>query len=119
MPNIEELMKERKRKLELIKKAGFLAYPSENKRTHEVGQAVEQFDKISENQTEIVLSGRIMAIRTHGKAAFVDFQDGTGKIQAHLREDKLGEKGYKFFSKVFDIGDFIEIKGGLFLTKRG
>jgi len=36
-----------------------------------------------------------------------------------LKEDKLGEKGYQFFADVFDIADFVEIKGTLFTTARG
>ena len=34
-------------------------------------------------------------------------------------KDKLGEKGYEYFKETFDIGDFIELKGTLFVTKRG
>jgi lysyl-tRNA synthetase class 2 len=42
-----------------------------------------------------------------------------GRMQALLKTEKLGEKGYQFFMDVFDIGDFVEIKGTLFTTKRG
>jgi lysyl-tRNA synthetase class 2 len=41
------------------------------------------------------------------------------KIQVIIKQDKVGEKGYKFFMEVFDIGDFVEIKGTAFTTKRG
>ena len=44
---------------------------------------------------------------------------GFTKIQAIIKQDKVGEKGYQFFMEVFDIGDFVEIKGTLFTTKRG
>ena len=57
-------------------------------------------------------------MRQHGKATFSDIQDGTGKIQVYLREDKLGEAGCKFFLDNFDIGDFIEVKGALFAGKK-
>ena len=39
--------------------------------------------------------------------------------QAIIKTDKVGEKGYQFFLDVFDIGDFVEVKGTLFTTKRG
>lgn len=114
-----EIRKIRIKKLETVKRAGFSAYPTETKRSHTISQALEDFSKLSQKQEEIILAGRIRAQRTHGKASFVDIEDGTGKLQAHLREDKLGEKGFKFFEDNFDIGDFIEIKGILFTTKRG
>ena len=50
---------------------------------------------------------------------FLDINDGLAKIQAIIKVDKLGEKGYQFFMDVFDIGDFVEVKGKLFTTKRG
>ena len=60
-----------------------------------------------------------MAQRGHGKATFLDINDGSGKIQVIVKQDKMGEKGYQFFIDVFDIGDFVEIKGKLFTTARG
>ncbi|MDO8486286.1 MAG: lysine--tRNA ligase [Candidatus Staskawiczbacteria bacterium] len=119
MPTIEELKKVRIQKLKAIEKAGLLAYPSETKRTHSVGEALNSFPKLSKGKKVIVLAGRIMAQRGHGGATFLDIYDGSEKIQAILKEDKLGEKGYKFFIDYFDIGDFIEVKGTLLITKRG
>ena len=60
-----------------------------------------------------------MAQRGHGKATFLDINDGSGKIQVIVKQDKIGESGYKFFMDVFDIADFVEIKGILFTTERG
>jgi len=60
-----------------------------------------------------------MALRGHGGVTFLDINDGSGKIQALIKVDKLGEKGYQFFLDVFDIADLVEIKGKLFKTKRG
>jgi lysyl-tRNA synthetase class 2 len=60
-----------------------------------------------------------MAMRGHGGVTFLDINDGSGKIQGLIKQDKLGEKGYQFFLDVFDIGDFVEVKGTLFITKRG
>lgn len=119
MPTLKEMQEERIKKLEAIKRAGILAYPAKTKRTHTIAKTLADFDALSSSKEEIYLVGRIMAKRTHGKADFLDFVDGTGKMQAHFREDKLGEKGFKFFEDNFDIGDFIEIKGTLFATQRG
>jgi lysyl-tRNA synthetase class 2 len=117
MPIIN-IRKNRINKLEAIKKAGFLPYPIKTKRTHSIQEALAGFDKLSQEGTEVFLTGRILSIREQGALTFLHFQDGTGKFQAFFRQDKLGEK-YQFFLDNFDIGDFIEIKGILFVTKRG
>src|SRR3989344_453682 len=129
MSTIDELKKVRLQKLNTIKKVTGLAYPATTKRTHTVAEALDNFTKLSESKKEIVLTGRIMAMRGHGGATFLDIYDGSelidvgrlsaSKVQALVKEDKLGPKAYKFFIDHFDIGDFIEIKGVLMETKRG
>jgi len=130
MPTIEELRKTRIEKLKKLKDAGLLAYPAKTKRTHRIAEALKDFAKLSKSKKSIVLAGRIMAKRGQGGLTFLDINDGSGspshkasadqsKIQVLLKQDKLGEKGYQFFLDVFDIGDFVEIKGTLFTTKKG
>ena len=127
MATIEELRKTRLKKLEAIRKSLVSPYPEKTKRTHSIEEAVRDFAKLSRSKKEVILAGRIKSQRGHGGSAFLDIEDGstgspqggTGKIQAFLREDRLGESGYKFFSDNFDIGDFIEIRGTLFKTKKG
>ncbi|MBU4480715.1 lysine--tRNA ligase [Patescibacteria group bacterium] len=119
MATINELRKIRAKKLATIKRAGFNPYPQSAKRTDEVGEALKHFSEIELTKKEIILVGRIRTLRVHGKATFFDVEDGTGKIQAFFREDRLGEKSYKFFLDNFDIGDFIEVRGILLKTKTG
>ncbi len=57
-----------------------------------------------------------MAIRDFGKASFIQIQDRTGRIQAYLRKDIVGEPAFKLFKK-FDIGDIIGARGKVFRTK--
>ena len=119
MATIDELRKIRIKKLEAIRKAGILAYPEKTKKTHKIEEALKDFNKISRLKKEIILVGRIRTLREHGRATFLHLEDGTGKIQAYFREDRIGERGYKFFLDNFDIGDFIEVRGILFKTKKG
>ncbi|MBL7156472.1 MAG: lysine--tRNA ligase, partial [Candidatus Pacebacteria bacterium] len=100
-----------------IKKQGINPYPAKTKRTYTISQALLDFNKLEKAKKNIILAGRIRLIRSHGKSLFLHFEDGSGKIQAYLKQDILGEKKYKFFTDNFDIGDFIEIKGTLFKTK--
>jgi lysyl-tRNA synthetase, class II len=119
MATIDELKKTRLKKLERIKKSLLNPYPEKTKRTHEIAGAIRDFNKLSRSGEEIILAGRIRSQRGHGGSTFLDIEDGTGKIQAFLKKDRLGEKGYEFFSEIFDIGDFVELKGSLFKTKKG
>jgi lysyl-tRNA synthetase class 2 len=122
MPTIEELRKTRIEKLKKLEAAGLLGYPATTKRTHNVAEVLENFKSLSGGifgKKSVVIAGRIMAKRGQGGLTFLDVNDGTGKIQALIKVDKLGEKGYQFFLDVFDIGDFVEVKGTLFTTQRG
>ena len=77
MATIDELKKVRAGKLKAIGKAGVLAYPAKTKRTHSISEALENFSKLLKSKKEIVLAGRIMALRSHGGATFFDIQDGS------------------------------------------
>jgi len=118
MATIDEIKKNRLKKLKAIITAGFSPYPVFSKRTHRIEDALKDFSKLSKKEEQIVLAGRMMAQRIHGKAMFLDIYDGTGSIQVFLRENSVGEKSFNFFLDNFDVGDFIEIKGTLFVTRK-
>jgi len=119
MATIDEIRKNRIKKAKAIKAAGLSVYPTETKRTHTTEEALQDFNKLSKSEKEIVLAGRIMSLRQHGGLIFSNLRDGKDKLQLMFRKNKIGEKGYKFFLDNFDIGDFIEAKGTLFKTKKG
>lgn len=120
---LDEIRKTKIEKVEKLRKAGIDPYPAVSERTNGISEVVnwdegkwndEQFNT---NTTPVILAGRITAIREHGGLMFVDINDGGGKIQAYVKEDKLGGE-FKTFSELVDIGDFIEVSGLLFKTKR-
>src|SRR3989344_9197170 len=117
MEQIQKIRKARLKKLEAIKRAGILAYPEKTKRTHLISDSLKNFSVFARSKKEVILVGRIRLMREHGKSTFLNIEDGTSKIQIYLKEDRLGESGYRFFLDNFDIGDFIEVKGILFQTK--
>ena len=116
MSTSEEIRQNRVEKREKLKKLGLYPYPISIQRTHEIETILNDFDNFLEK--EIILVGRIKTMRTHGALTFFDFEDGTGKMQAMFAKDRLGENNYQFFLNNFDIGDFIEVKGFVFKTKR-
>lgn len=64
------------------------------------------------------LAGRLVQIRTMGKAAFVHLLDASGKIQLYVKKDVIGDGAFEAF-KDFDIGDIVESSGYAFVTKTG
>lgn len=68
--------------------------------------------------SQVIVAGRVMTIRKHGKTAFLDVKDWTGKIQIYIKKDTIGEALYRLY-ELIDIGDIIGVKGELFKTKTG
>ncbi|MGD0976971.1 MAG: lysine--tRNA ligase [Minisyncoccia bacterium] len=115
---LEDIRQSRIDKLSKLRKAGIDPYPARVFRTHEIAEVLADFDGFAKSGKNLVLVGRVMAMREHGGSAFLDFVDGTGKLQALFKKNDLGEKDYKLFLETVDIGDFIEITGTAFRTKK-
>jgi len=118
MSTSDEIRQNRIEKKEKLEKQGLYPYPISIKRTHNISEALNDFENLLAKEEEIILVGRIKTMRSHGALTFFDFEDGTGKMQAMFASDKLGENNYQFFLDNFDIGDFIEVRGIVFKTKR-
>lgn len=119
MRPLDELKKSRLKKLAAIEKAGFNPYPAKTGRTHSCLEILKKFNELKNSKKKIVLAGRILALREHGGSAFLHLNDGSAKLQIYLKKDILGDKKYRFFLENFDLGDFLEAKGVLFITKTG
>ncbi|BED92166.1 MAG: lysine--tRNA ligase [Candidatus Improbicoccus pseudotrichonymphae] len=63
------------------------------------------------------IAGRIIRLRSMGKASFVDILDSRGKIQVYVKSDDIGPEKYEEF-KSFNVGDFLGISGFVFKTKK-
>ena len=119
MSNIEKLRKIRLEKLRALQKAGINVYPAEVLRTNSNQEALDKFLGLSKQKKKIFLVGRIRSIREHGGSTFCHIEDGTAQIQIYFKKDKVGASNYKLFLNNIDIGDFIEVQGVLFKTKKG
>lgn len=107
---LENLQKERLKKLKNIKSLGINPYPSQSKRKHTVSIARKMMGK------KVVVAGRIRSLRPHGKITFADIEDESGKLQLFFAEQQLPD--YENLTN-FDIGDFIEATGEIFKTQAG
>jgi lysyl-tRNA synthetase class 2 len=120
MDETSELIQQRIRKLETLRKDGIDPYPNDFRVTHTSRDLHETFGSLSDEELKSVeetffLAGRIMAIRDFGKASFIQIQDRKGKIQAYLQRAVVGDVAFQLF-KTFDIGDFIGLEGKVFRT---
>ncbi len=114
----DDIRQGRIEKLNKLRTENVDPYPAKSWRTHSVMQALEEFDALVESRKPLVLAGRVMARREHGGSTFADLFGGTGTIQVFFKRDKLGEREYQQMLDTLDIGDFIEVSGVLFLTKK-
>jgi len=113
---LEEIIKERNRKLEKYKQFAD-PYPAAVKRSILIGSLLKKFNELIKNKKKITVVGRLFAWRDQGKIIFGDLKDESGKIQIILSEAET--KNFKLFKETVDIGDFLEVEGLLFKTKRG
>ncbi|WP_286680258.1 lysine--tRNA ligase [Tepidanaerobacter sp. EBM-49] len=111
-----EIQKVRLQKLQELKGMGINPYGERYPRSNTCQQIKDNFDEF-ENE-DVILAGRIMAIRGHGKAAFFDIQDDSGKIQVYIKKDNVSDETFKLY-KLLDIGDIIGVEGRVFKSQRG
>ena len=114
---IDSLIEERKKKLKNIKDRGIDPYPAEAKRTHTIAEALDSFNKLSKAKKKVYLVGRIRGWRDQGGVIFGDLKDESGTIQLVFKKENL--KTFDFWKNNLDLGDFIEVGGPLFKTKKG
>ncbi|OGY60739.1 MAG: lysine--tRNA ligase [Candidatus Colwellbacteria bacterium RIFCSPLOWO2_12_FULL_43_11] len=114
---IDSLIEERKKKLKNIKDRGIDPYPAEAKRTHTIAEALDSFNKLSKAKKKVYLVGRIRGWRDQGGVIFGDLKDESGTIQLVFKKENL--KTFYFWKNNLDLGDFVEVGGPLFKTKKG
>ena len=63
-------------------------------------------------------AGRMVGFRSHGRSAFADLEDHTGRVQVYFKRNTLGEDAYSLLD-LLDLGDWIGVEGTLFRTRMG
>jgi lysyl-tRNA synthetase class 2 len=115
----------RRKSLELMRGLGIDPFPAEMFPVNVSSKEIkEKYNDAEKNYQNIVIAGRIMSRRIMGKASFAEIQDEAGKIQIYVSRDEICPEENKdlyntVFKKLLDIGDFIGIKGHVFITQVG
>jgi lysyl-tRNA synthetase class 2 len=114
--DLHELLQVRREKLLQLQEQGIPPYGGRYERTHLAAAVTGDFARW--DGQEVSLAGRLVAKRGHGKAAFGDLQDGSGKVQIYVRLNDVGEEKHELF-KMLDIGDILGVQGTVFKTRMG
>lgn len=104
MATINNLKEARIKKLDQLHQLDINPYPAKCFRKNTIKEARDLMGK------EVVLTGRVMGIRGHGKILFNDLIDESGKIQLLFKSDILDKKSFSLL-ELIDIGDFLSVTG--------
>jgi lysyl-tRNA synthetase class 2 len=112
---------QRRANLAELEKLGVPLYPRKFDRADTIASLVESHGASAAEELEATkihtrTAGRILAIRSFGKANFLVISDGKARIQVYIRQDSVGDLDFKVF-RLLDFGDFVGVEGHLFRTR--
>ena len=121
MTQEDEQIQQRRANLEALARLGVRPYPHRFERTHSVSDlvgahAATPAADLEASRVETTIAGRVMVIRSFGKAIFLVLSDGRERIQVYVRKDAVSERDYEIV-RLLDFGDHVGVSGHLFRTK--
>jgi lysyl-tRNA synthetase class 2 len=121
MEELNDILLQRRAKVDEFREQGINPFANDFSVSHnaaEVKDAHAEHDAaaLEDCEQRYALAGRIMARRDFGKAAFIQIQDRTGRLQVFVRRDEVGDETFNVFRKL-DIGDIVGLTGRMFRTK--
>lgn len=121
MEELNELLQQRRDKIDSYEAAGVNPFANDFRTTHNASDVHEAHadddkEKLETLSVEYRIAGRIMARRDFGKAAFLQMQDGSGRVQVYVAKNQVGDEAFELFKK-FDIGDIVGVAAVPFRTK--
>jgi lysyl-tRNA synthetase class 2 len=117
---LHELMAVRREKARELRELGIDPYPSRARRTTHALEIHQRFDELRDS--DVIVAGRLMSLRRHGRMTFGSVRDESGDIQVMLRADNLRDpEGYLSYERLrlLDVGDAVECAGTVTKTRRG
>lgn len=116
-----ELVAQRRANYEQLLALGVRPYPNAFEATHRISELVEAYgatpgDVLEADHVHVRAAGRILGLRTFGKANFAVLSDGARTIQAYVKQDSVSAEAFAMF-KLLDFGDQIGVAGRVFRTR--
>jgi lysyl-tRNA synthetase, class II len=118
-----EIIAQRARKADELRKLGVNPFGNGEAPAHASEDLIRRYgaqpaDEIAKDPGSWSIAGRVLAIRSFGKAAFLRVRDRSGEIQVWVKKDKVGDAGFEVF-KLLDVGDVVLAAGPATRTKTG
>ena len=113
--SLKQIIDYRIKKINELRKNGIEPFPYKFKKDYYISNALQSEDNLKDKA--ITLAGRIISLRSMGKACFMNIQDETEKMQLYIKNELIGLDNYDNIVKNLDIGDIIGVEGILFRTK--
>ena len=112
----EDQIAARRAKRDFLREEGINPYPDRWERTHSLVTARE----LAEGTENVSIAGRVMLKRqVSKKMIFLTLQDRSGQMQACLRKDTLDDEQLRILRGGLDNGDFIGLRGTIWVTRTG
>jgi len=114
----EQIIRERKRKLEELRKI-VNPYPHKfdvKDFSVDIKEKNKKLKDDARTSRKVQVAGRVMTIRDLGKLIFVTIQDSKGRLQIILQKKVTSAKDFELFKKYVDVGDFVGCKGSVMKT---
>ena len=120
---MEEQFAVRLDKLKKLSELGVAPYPYRFEATRRFAEVIaahkeQSAEELKQADVEVSCAGRIVAIRSMGKSAFMHLFDGEERLQVYIRKDMVSERDFAV-NDLLDIGDIIGVRGTLFRTRTG
>ena len=116
-----EIISNKRKEIEELKREGIDPFGHSFNRTYKIKDLIEKNKDLQVGECgkeKVSIAGRLMALRTHGKAIFANIEDISGRIQIYIKSNKVGEDAFKLFSKI-GVGDILGVSGLIFRTRTG
>ena len=116
-----ELVAQRRANYEELLALGIRPYPNAYDATHRIGDIVATYgehagEALEAEHVPVRAAGRILGLRTFGKANFLVLSDGAATLQVYIRQDSVSAEAFAMF-KLLDFGDQVGVDGRLFRTR--
>ena len=106
-----------------LRELGTNPYPTRFERSHRLAEVTaahgaRTLEELEALAAQVKVAGRILTKRGHGKASFATIGDGEARLQIYVRQDVVGEEGYRLLDLI-DLGDFVGVAGTVMRTRKG
>ncbi|MFT3917256.1 MAG: lysine--tRNA ligase [Anaeromyxobacteraceae bacterium] len=121
--NEREIIAQRLKKAEALRALGVNPYGNGQPPAHLAADVQARYgeapaDEIAKDPGDWAVAGRVLALKSFGKAAFLKVRDRSGDLQVWVKKDKVSERDFEVF-KLTDIGDVVRASGPATRTKTG